>query len=106
MNRKLTALCVWIAAKVGTPVCVILFMLIPLVSLPGAIASGSLVVLVQWFAGVFLQLVLLPLILVASNAAQEAAAGHRDSVQELHVKHEETAAKVDAIAQHLGVPTE
>jgi hypothetical protein len=43
------------------------FGLLTLVSLPAAIASGSPIIIVAWIAQTFLQLVLLPIIIVGQN---------------------------------------
>lgn len=45
----------------------IAFAFLALISLPGAIASGNIVVIVAWIAQTFLQLVLLPIIMVGQN---------------------------------------
>ncbi len=62
---------------VGTMWAAYLFLGLSLISLPGVIASGSVVALVSWIAQTFLQLVLLPIIIVGQNiqaAASEARA--------------------------------
>lgn len=56
-----------ITSAVGTMWTAIAFSLLALISLPGAIASGSPVVIVAWIAQTFLQLVLLPIIMVGQN---------------------------------------
>ena len=56
-----------ITSAVGTMWTAIAFALLALISLPGAIASGNLVVIVAWIAQTFLQLVLLPIIMVGQN---------------------------------------
>ena len=47
--------------------CAYAFALIALVSLPSAIKSGSVIVIVAWIAQTFLQLVLLSIIMVGQN---------------------------------------
>jgi hypothetical protein len=62
---------------VGTMWAAYLFLGLSLVSLPAAVASGSVLVMVSWIAQTFLQLVLLPIIIVGQNiqaAASEARA--------------------------------
>ena len=49
-----------------------LFAAITLISLPAAIASGQVIVIVAWIAQTFLQLVLLPIIIVGQNVIQAA----------------------------------
>jgi hypothetical protein len=70
----------WVAVKitaiVGTMVCAYLFMLLTLISLPSALSSGNLLIIIAWIAQTFLQLVLLPIIIVGQNV-QAAAADKR-----------------------------
>ena len=58
---------------VGTMWAAYVFLALTLVSLPGVIASGSVIVLVSWIAQTFLQLVLLPIIIVGQNIQASAA---------------------------------
>src|SRR5438132_1822329 len=62
---------------VGTMYCAYVFTLIALIALPAAIQQGSPTVLVNWLSSNFLQLVLLPIIIVGQNVistAQDARA--------------------------------
>jgi hypothetical protein len=71
-------------AKVGLKITVIvgtmwtayLFTLLALVSAPAAFKSGQAIIIVAWIAQTFLQLVLLPIIIVGQNV-QAAAADER-----------------------------
>lgn len=63
-NKKLGAR---ITSMVSTMWCAYIFAAIALVSLPGALKSGSTVVIVSWIAQTFLQLVLLSIIMVGQN---------------------------------------
>lgn len=56
-----------VTARVGSMTCAYLFTVIALVSLPAAIATGSVIVIVSWFAQTFVQLVLLSVILVGQG---------------------------------------
>lgn len=56
-----------ITGGVGTMQCAYIFTAIALVSLPAAILSGSVIVIVSWAAQTFLQLVLLSVIIVGQN---------------------------------------
>jgi len=56
-----------ITKGVGTMICAIVFTCLSLVSLPAALKSGSLIIIVGWIAQTFLQLVLLPIIMVGQN---------------------------------------
>ena len=70
-------LAVVITRSVGTMWAAYLFALLALVSLPAALASGQTIVIVAWIAQTFLQLVLLPIIIVGQNvisASQDARA--------------------------------
>ena len=67
MGRFNAAVAVRITKTVGTMYCAYVFALIALVALPAAIAQGSTTVLVNWLSSNFLQLVLLPIIMVGQN---------------------------------------
>ncbi|TME07231.1 MAG: hypothetical protein E6I69_08495 [Chloroflexi bacterium] len=67
MGNFNSSLAVLITRSVGTMWTAYLFTLIALVSLPAAIATGSTIVIVAWIAQTFLQLVLLPIIIVGQN---------------------------------------
>jgi len=64
----------WLAVKitstVGSMWMAYIFAAITLISLPAAIASGQVIVIVAWIAQTFLQLVLLPIIIVGQNVIQ------------------------------------
>ena len=70
----------WLAVKitaiVGTMICAYLFTILALVSLPSALKTGQLIIIIAWIAQTFLQLVLLPIIIVGQNV-QAAAADKR-----------------------------
>ncbi|GAB6856177.1 hypothetical protein [Microbacterium xylanilyticum] len=73
-NRKVG---LGITTSVGTMWCAYVFAALALVSLPAAILSGNAIVIVGWIAQTFLQLVLLPVIIVGQNiqaAASDARA--------------------------------
>ena len=77
MGRFNAAVAVRITRIVGTMYCAYVFTLVALVALPAAIGQGSPTVLVNWLSSNFLQLVLLPIIIVGQNvisAAQDARA--------------------------------
>ena len=67
-----------ITTSVGTMWCAYAFTAIALVSLPAAIMSNNAIVIIAWIAQTFLQLVLLPVIIVGQNI-QAAAADARSS---------------------------
>ncbi|MFM5905357.1 MAG: hypothetical protein ACKORF_04550 [Micrococcales bacterium] len=62
-----------ITNRVGTMWAAYLFFGLTLVSLPAAIDSGNVLVIVSWIAQTFLQLVLLPIIIVGQNIQAKAA---------------------------------
>ena len=77
LGRFNAAIAVRITRIVGTMYCAYVFTLIALVALPAAIQQGSPTVLVNWLSSNFLQLVLLPIIIVGQNVistAQDARA--------------------------------
>jgi hypothetical protein len=77
LGRFNAAVAVKITKTVGTMYCAYVFALIALVALPAAIQQGSPTVLVNWLSSNFLQLVLLPIIMVGQNVistAQDARA--------------------------------
>ena len=57
----------WVTKRVGTMWAAYAFFGLTLVSLPAALASGSAIIIVSWIAQTFLQLVLLPIIIVGQN---------------------------------------
>ncbi|MEO8609443.1 MAG: tetratricopeptide repeat protein [Chloroflexota bacterium] len=77
IGRFNSRLAVLITKSVGSMWCAYVFALISLVSLPAAISSGNAIIIVSWIAQTFLQLVLLPIIIVGQNvqaAANDARA--------------------------------
>jgi hypothetical protein len=58
---------------VGTMWCAYLFTVLALVSAPSAFTSGNLLIVIAWIAQTFLQLVLLPIIIVGQNVQAAAA---------------------------------
>ena len=97
LGRLNAAVAVGITKVVGTMYCAYVFTLIALVALPAAIQQGSPTVLVNWLSSNFLQLVLLPIIIVGQkviSAAQDARAEadhetltalHQMSVQQIEI---------------------
>ena len=75
-----------ISALVGTMICAILFAIIAFVSFPQAVESHSSVIVVAWLSSNFLQLVLLPIILVSQNMQSKHDALRADQ-QYKFIKH-------------------
>jgi hypothetical protein len=71
-GRFNTWLAVRITKVVGSMWIAYVFAAIALISLPAALASGQIIVIVSWVAQTFLQLVLLPIIIVGQNVIQAA----------------------------------
>jgi len=70
VGRFNTWLAVHVTRTVGTMWVAYLFALLALISLPAAIATHDTIVIVAWVAQTFLQLVLLPIIIVGQNVIQ------------------------------------
>src|SRR3954451_8591047 len=84
VTRFNTELGLGITRSVGTMWCAYVFAALALVSLPAALMSGRPIIIVGWIAQTFLQLVLLPVIIVGQNiqaAASDdrAAAAYKDA---------------------------
>jgi hypothetical protein len=62
-----------ITTLVGTMICGYIFAAIALLSLPSAISSHSLTIIIAWVSSNFLQLVLLPVIIVGQNLQANAS---------------------------------
>lgn len=77
-----------------------MFFGLSLVSLPAALASGNVIVIVSWVAQTFLQLVLLPIIIVGQNIQA------KSSEDRAVATYEDAGAILDEareIQVHLGV---
>jgi len=70
LNRRIAVI---ITKSVGSMWCAYLFAIIALISLPAAISSGDPVIIIGWIAQTFLQLVLLPIIIVGQNTLAAAS---------------------------------
>lgn len=89
--------------------CAYLFACIALISLPAAVMSGSLIVIVAWVAQTFLQLVLLSVIMVGQdvqNRAADARAEHTAHGVDVVLDRldEHTAGGIRAILDRLDAP--
>jgi len=62
-----------ITTLVGTMICGYVFAIIALLSLPSAISSHNLTIIIAWVSSNFLQLVLLPVIIVGQNLQAKAS---------------------------------
>ncbi len=83
---------------VGTMWAAYLFTLLALVSAPTAFQSGDKLIIVSWIAQTFLQLVLLPIIIVGQNVQAAAADGRSEATYQDAVAVLEEAKQIQ---QHL-----
>jgi hypothetical protein len=97
-HRFNTWLAVKVTAVVGTMVCAYIFTALAFVSLKSALGSGSLIIIVAWIAQTFLQLVLLPVIIVGQNV-QAAAADKR--AEQTYLDAEAVLKEAQKIQEHL-----
>ena len=104
LNRRLSdILNKWgerITSVVGTMWAAIAFTILAIISLPAAIATGDPVIIVAWVAQTFLQLVLLPIIMVGQNV-QSSKTERRDNethsaVMAAHRETQEILAEIRA----------
>lgn len=77
-NRRLAEK---ITAGVSTMWCAYLFAAIALVSLPAALRTGDVVIIIAWIAQTFLQLVLLSIIMVGQQVSSESV---EEMIRETH----------------------
>ena len=90
----------FITTRVGSMWAAYVFFGLSLVSLPAALASGNVIVIVSWVAQTFLQLVLLPIIIVGQNIQA------KSSEDRAVATYEDAGAILDEareIQVHLGV---
>jgi hypothetical protein len=99
-NRFNTWLAIKITTGVGTMLCAYVFAAIALLSLPAALGTGQLIVIVAWIAQTFLQLVLLSIIIVGQNIA---AAGSDKRAEQTYLDAEAVLAEALKIQEHLAV---
>ena len=97
-----------ITTLVGTMVCGYVFALIALLSLPSAITSHNLTIIIAWVSSNFLQLVLLPVIIVGQNlqakaSDQRAVQTYQDAEAVLHeaLQIQQHLVAQDAVLAHL-----
>ena len=81
MNNFLNKIGLLITNGVATMYCAIIFACIALISLPAALKTHSLIVIVGWVAQTFLQLVLLSIIMVGQKLQSEKVKKHIDKKQ-------------------------
>ena len=82
MGRFNARVAVGITKVVGSMWCAYVFALLALISLPAAISSHDPIIIVAWIAQTFLQLVLLPIIIVGQNVQAAASDARAESDHE------------------------
>ena len=96
-GRLNTRIAVGITRVVGSMWCAYVFALLALISLPAAIASHDPIIIVAWVAQTFLQLVLLPIIIVGQNVQAAASDARAESDHETLVAIHTLTANVHEI---------
>lgn len=99
LGRFNSRLAVAITKSVGSMWCAYIFTAIALVSLPAALASGQSLVIVGWIAQTFLQLVLLPIIIVGQNVLAAASDARAESDHETLLSIHTLTAEVHQISE-------
>jgi len=74
-----TRIAVRITKTVGSMWCAYVFALLALISLPAALSTHDPIIIVAWIAQTFLQLVLLPIIIVGQNVQAAASDARAES---------------------------
>jgi len=98
MGRFNAAVALRVTKIVGTMYCAYVFMLIALVALPAAIEQGSPTVLINWLSSNFLQLVLLPIIIVGQNVISTAQDARAETDHEtLTALHQMSKQQIDIL---------
>jgi hypothetical protein len=101
LNRKVAEK---ITAVVSTMWCAYIFAALALISLPAAIKTGNVVVIVGWIAQTFLQLVLLSIIMVGQKRSSEnvekmIAETHAAALAEFDLAKESRAVAAQELAE-------
>jgi hypothetical protein len=97
VGRFNTWLAVLVTRTVGTMWVAYAFALLATISLPAALHSGDVIVIVSWIAQTFLQLVLLPIIIVGQNVIQAANDARAEADHETLVSVHRLTVEVHAI---------
>jgi hypothetical protein len=97
VGRFNTWLAVKITKTVGTMWIAYLFAAIALISLPAALHSGDVIIIVAWIAQTFFQLVLLPIIIVGQNVIQASTDARAEADHETLTAVHQLTVEVHAI---------
>ena len=82
LGRINTRVAVTVTKTVGSMWCAYAFAMLAIISLPAAIRSHDPIIIVAWIAQTFLQLVLLPIIIVGQNVQAAASDARAESDHE------------------------
>ena len=99
MGRFNTQVAVKVTKSVGSMWCAYVFAIIALISLPSAIQSGNSIIIIGWIAQTFLQLVLLPIIIVGQNVQAAASDARAESDHETLISIHTLTSEVHTIAE-------
>ncbi len=99
IGRFNTRVAVFVTRSVGSMWCAYVFALLALISLPAAIESHSPIIIVGWVAQTFLQLVLLPIIIVGQNVQAAASDARAESDHETLLAIHTLTTEVHSIAE-------
>ncbi len=99
LARFNTRVAVTVTKSVGSMWCAYAFALLAIISLPAAIASHSAIIIVAWIAQTFLQLVLLPIIIVGQNVQAAASDARAESDHETLLSIHTLTCEVHNIAE-------
>lgn len=94
-----TRVAVKITKSVGSMWCAYVFALIALISLPSALRSHDPIIIISWIAQTFLQLVLLPIIIVGQNVQAAASDARAESDHETLISIHTLTSEVHTIAE-------
>jgi uncharacterized membrane protein len=83
-----------ITSMVGTFSCFVFFALLACFSLPAIIKSGSIILWISWITQTFLQLVLLPLIMIGQNLQSRHSELRAEQDFEVNIKAEKEIQKL------------
>ena len=99
IGRFNTQVAVKITKSVGSMWCAYVFAVIALISLPSAIRSGEPIIIIGWIAQTFLQLVLLPIIIVGQNVQAAASDARAESDHETLISIHTLTSEVHSITE-------
>ena len=100
LGRFNSFIAVKITKTVGSMWCAYVFALLALISFPSAIASHEPIIIVAWIAQTFLQLVLLPIIIVGQNVQAAASDARAESDHETLLAIHTLAVEIHTITEH------